>query len=693
MKRAGRKQASFTAGEIAGSLWEKDDYKYFWSGLREAVNVDVTPQGGLTLRPGLRRRALLSSSAARLFPFTASNGAAYDIVADAAEFTVYELATEHTGIAHPYSEAQLGDLNMAQLLDTGILTHVDTEPKRLKHAGPTSWTLDAAPLTGLPLYDYGGVYTNGVSAEWEIEFIGFREGDTPRNNEVVFTLTVSNIETASLRLGLTVSGPEQAASATRMRDALRALPNIAPGISVVVVDATDDRFKIIFSGTGNEGDGWAVSGRVINKADAAVVCSKKVVGVAPGEPIISAGKGYVRTAAFYQQRLLLGGLKGLPNAYLVSRAGYYYNFDQRLDTANGPFLVPMDTAGGEAIMRIIAGRDLIILTSEAEYSIADRALSKTSPPVHVEASRNGAGGRAVAENEGAILFALAEGGGIGEFRWLDTNGNYVTGDLGLLAPHLVRDVVDLAVRGKTGSQQGNRIALVRADRQMVLGTLLRDQEVTAFSRVASDGAFIAASCNGRNELATICERPAGAGLARSLEVFEEGLLLDDAVAFAFDPPAAGVNGLASFEGREVWTIGDGNVFGPFTVADGTIALPRACATVTVGRWTPPRITTLPLSREVGPKIVAIGKGRIHSVHLQLEDTTSVAISVNGGPPIDLPLFAMADIPAGASELSMGFTGLRSKRNLKGFRDDPRVTVTQVRPGRLTLKSIVVEAAL
>lgn len=690
MKRAGRKQASFAAGELAGSVWERDDYKYFWAGLREAVNIDVTPQGGLSVRPGLRRRAIVAPTAARLFPFTASNGAAYDLVASAGAFSVYQGATWRADIPHGYGAGQLGDLAMAQLLDTGILTHVDAAPARLKHAGPAAWTLEAAPLTGLPLYDYGGVYTNGVAAEWEIELIGWADG-TPSGTNVIFTLTVSGVETPSLR----TNGAGNEGTAADLQAAILALPNVAAGVTVTALSevSSTKRFRVTFSGAGNVGDGWAISGRVVNKADAAVVCSKKTVGVAAGEAIVSAERGWPRCAAIYQQRLLLGGLKSLPNTYLVSRTGSYFNFDERLDTASGPFTVPMDTPGGEAIVRMIPGRDLIILTSEAEYSIADRALSKTAPPVHVEASRNGARGRAVAENEGAVLFAFAEGGGVGEFRWTDTNGNYTTGDIGLLAPHLVSNVADLAVRGKTGSQQGNRIGLVRDDGRLVLGTLLREQEVTAYSQVASTGTFLAASCNGANELALLVERPAAGGTRRSLEVAEQGLLLDDAVTLTLDPPSAEVTGLAALEGVEVWAIGGGDVFGPFVVAGGALTLPVAVAEVTVGRWQPPRISTLPVSREVGPKIVAVARGRIHTVHLQLEDTTSVAIACNGRPARDIPLLRTGDVIAGAGELTQGFTGRRTIRNLKGWFDDPYVTITQVRPGRLGLKSIVLEAAL
>ncbi|MCJ8143814.1 hypothetical protein MKI84_12895 [Ancylobacter sp. A5.8] len=692
MKRSGRKQSAFTAGELAASVWERDDFKYFWAGLREAVNVDVTPQGGLTIRPGLRREALLPPSASRAFSFTASNGAVYDIIASDGVFSIWQGPTLMSQVGNDYSSAMLGELVMAQQLDTAILTHPLRPPRRLLHYGPSSWVLDDVPLNGIPLFDYGAAYTNGVSAEWDIELIGFREGDDPKNESVIFTLTVTGSETASLRLAGPPDAPHATLTAHAIRDAILELPNMSAGVGVGVIDAGLDRYRVYFGGAANAGDAWAVSGRVVNKADAAVVCVKRVAGVAPGEPIISYVRGWPRCAVFYQQRLMLGGLVSQPNTYMVSRTGDYFNFDERNDTAAGAFRVPMDIPGGEIIRRMVAARDLLILTNSAEYSIADREFSKTKPPVHVEASRNGLRGNGVAENEGAVLFAFARGGGVGEMRWTDVSGNYATGDLGLLAPHLVANVADLAVRGKTGSQQGNRIALVRDDHRLVLGTLLREQEVTAFSRVGSEGDFISVACNWRNELKVIVQRPLINGM-RSLESFEEGLLLDDAQSFTISPPTSLIAPLDHGDGTILWVIGDGDVFGPLTVSGGAVTLPRPVSNVTYGRWIPPWISTLPLSREVGPKTVVTGFGRIHTVHLNLEDTTSVAISVNGGPVRDVDLFRAVDISAGAPELSQGFTGQRTIRDLRGWRSDPYVTITQLRPGRLTLKSITVEAAL
>ncbi|MDZ7824063.1 MAG: hypothetical protein U5K75_08525 [Ahrensia sp.] len=156
---------------------------------------------------------------------------------------------------------------------------------------------------------------------------------------------------------------------TILRRLFLELPNVSLGLTVVSSSGNASGTKVTgnFSGNVNKGDGWAVSGRVINKTDAAILSFERTPGVAPGEPVFSADRGYAHCGTFYAQRLLIGGYKGVPNAWSFSVVGDYYNFDERFTEANGPALVPMDVPGGERIERLVAGRNLQIFTSGAEY--------------------------------------------------------------------------------------------------------------------------------------------------------------------------------------------------------------------------------------------------------------------------------------------------------------------------------------
>lgn len=674
----GRTQAAFTAGELDPYLYERTQLKYFGTGLKHAENIIITPQGGFRLRDCLRHVGALPSTAQRLFPFEASTGITYDLIFAGTSCEVWgtsaKLAT--------FTVSGIGTLNAemtaAQRLDTMLLFHRDLKSKRIRLTD-SGWVVDDLPYANLPNYDYGGVYTNGVPAKWQMEFVGL---SASAGAESVFTLTISGQETFSITYSA-----DMTALAASISAAIADLPNVQAGF--VVASPAAKKITIEFSGAGNEGDGWAVSGEVINKADAAIVSVKQVVGVSPGEPVASTARGWPQCGAFWGQRLIVGGFKSLPGAWLMSRVADYFEFNSRFSEANGPALVPMDVSGGESIEAIVPSLNLLIFTSQAEYWIAERALSRTEAPNHVQASRHGIRrGQRVVENEGAALWPHRNGATIGELRYTDVEGNFVASDISLLSPHLLQDVIDHDIRRTSNTLSCNLQAIIRGDGDARLVALLREQEVTAYTRMTTDGLFKAVARNGRNELSFIVERAGG----RMLERMEEGLLLDEAQDFTISPAANTITGLSRFNGREIYVIGDGNVFGPYMVASGSVTLPIAVSAVTVGTWKPPIVDTLPPPRDIGPNTVLKRKARIHTVHISIADTTSIAISTNGGPlmPVDLHRFgASADVP----ELSQGVTGTIKVTGLRGYSDAPFVRISQLRPGRLNVRSITVETAL
>lgn len=672
--RPGRTQAAFTAGELDPRLHDRTSLKYFSTGLKHAENIVITPQGGLRLSDGLRLVGDLPAGADRVFPFDASNGESFDLVFSGTTCQVWTEAALSTSFSVAGVAGILNEMTFAQRFDTMLLFHRDMKSQRIRLM-PGGWTVDDLPYANLPRYDYGAVYTNGVPAVWRLEFVGL-------DSSTVFTLTVSQQETSSITYNATMATLVASISA-----AIGSLPNVDSGF--VVASPSANIVTVTFSGAGNEGDGWAVSGEIVNKADAAIVASKTTVGVAPGEPIMSTERGWPQCGAFWQQRLLVGGMKGLPNAWLMSRTGDYFEFNDRFTEANGPALVPMDVAGGETIEAIVPSLNLLIFTSQAEYWIAERALSRIEAPNHVQASRHGSNrGLPVTENEGAAIFCHKNRSTIGELRYTDVEGNFVATDISLLAPHLLQNVRDMAVRRTTENISCNLQAIVLETGEARLVSLLREQEVTAYARRTSHGQFKRVSRNGRNQLSFIMDRNG----TRTLERMEPGLLLDEAIDLTLSPSSDIVTGLERYEGREIWAIGDDDVFGPYTVAGGEITLPKPVSDVTVGTWKAPVVDTLPPPRDIGPNVVLKRKARIHTVHIALDDTTSLAISTNGGPLKEVSLFrygVLADVP----ELSQGYTGIIKIAGLRGYADEPFVRISQLRPGRLNIRSITVETAL
>lgn len=681
--RPGRRQAAFHSGELDPLLYEREELEVFGTGVAYAENVDIAPQGGFRQRDGLRDLGSLSADAARLFTFTASDGSAYDLAFRPGQFSAWGASgLLQTVSITDLSSAMLPNISSAQWLDTMLIFHPDFQTSRVKFAGPTSWSVDTAPFERIPTYDYGAdvhgnPYTNGVASVWQLEFVGLVDQET------VFILTVSGQDTESItyhNVAVDLAG--------FTNNALSSLPNLAAGYTVTVID-TDPNIKlaITFSGADNLGDRWAVSARIVNKDDAAVLSTKTTAGVTPGEPVFSADRGWPSCGAFYNQRTLLGGFRSLPNAWMFSHQADYYNFDDRFTDATGPALVPMDVPGGERIRAIVPSLDLVILTSGGEYWLADRALSKTQPPNHVQASTNGvAAGVPVVANEGALLYMHPDRGVLSEFRYTDTQGNFVSTDLSLFASHLFEDVVDLATRRGSVSTDGNLLLVVGGDGQARQATILRQQNIMGVGRFTSaEASFKAVAVNGRNEASWIVARPSGRRFERS----EDNLLLDEAIDWTGTETKTIT--IARFANRTgIWAIADGDVFGPFDVgAGGVITLPVSVTAATIGSWSPPIVTTLPVSSEVGQNTVVKKRRRIHSVTLSVLDTTSVAIATNGGQARDIDLRRYGQA-ADVGELEAGYTGELTVRGLTGFAEQPNVTVTQLRPGRLNVRSITIE---
>jgi hypothetical protein len=103
-------------------------------------------------------------------------------------------------------------------------------------------------------------------------------------------------------------------------------------------------------------------------------------------------------------------------------------------------------------------------------------------------------------------------------------------------------------------------------------------------------------------------------------------------------------------------------------------------------------TTLPLPRERAEGVVVKRKGRIHTLKIDVEDTTSIAIQANGGKLYDIDLTRYGMVST-APELMQGVTGTLTISGLTGWSDLPQITITQTRPGRLTVRSITTEARL
>lgn len=586
------------------------------------------------------------------------------------------------------ADALIGTLDVQQRFDTMLLFHDDLRSLRLtRNASDHDWPCDPIPYEGTPQVDLGGAYDNAVVDRWNV-YLRYPSSDSPHAGgaNVLVVFNVDGEETEAVNTGAPDWGDFEAA----IKDAIEALPSLSAGVTITVTGAGSLVTIVIeFTGAGNEG-AHLLTARVVNTGEAAATAAHTSIGRPGGELLMSAQRGWPACATFYQDRLIKGGFKARPGAVLASVTGEYYDDNIEVAAASGAILVNLDTDGAEKLHHLTRAKHLIMFTTDAEYFVSDRELNRQATPNIVNSSRNGsATGVPVVESEGDLIYVSRNRSMIYGSSYDDVSQAYVSEPLSLLASHMVNGIVDAALQRAAIGTDAARHWLVREGGDMVPGIMIRNQEIVAYVRWETAGAVRSVCVDGANIPHVLAERTVNGAPELFLESLEQGLVFDATVDFVFDPPSDQVSGLTMHAGAQVWAMADGFAVGPLTVsASGLVTLPLAASVVSVGRWTPPRAITLPIPSDVAERVVVQRPKRVHTVRLDVMDTTSLAIGANGQPAREVALYRAGD-PTDIAQSP--YTGIVTVPGLTGFSDTGEVEITQARPGHLQWRSITVEA--
>lgn len=647
------------------------------------IMLAVAPPSSTTFTIGTVTALLESFSlVVRLRRFGVTRSEAYVLAMSNGHVDVFE-AGIYVGCASlPHSGAQIGQVTFTQRFDVMLLWHQDVAPWRLlRSSGDHDWQSEAIAWSNIPTADLGGTYTNAVAEKWAV----YLTYSAIANEQ--FVVNIDGDDTNAI----TIPGvPNWPVTATDLQNAINALPSIGSGVTVTQVAGSGvTTFEVTFGGI-NAGQPFAVTGRVISTLNAAITTGRRVKGVRAGEPIMSALRGWPQCGVFYGDRLFLGGFKAKPSAYAASAPGEYFDLNIEVSAASGPILDNLDTDGPEEILHFVRSKQLVAMTDSNGRYLSNRAITRTDPRNWVFSTNDGiAESLDAVESESSIIFVNNERTALLAATYSDTTLGYDVAPISLLASHLIDNIVSMALQKAATQTDSQRLWMVRSDGLMIVGLLIRNQDVTAFVRWPTDGFVRSVSVDANNVVVIAVERQV-AGVARLIfETVDPSIIFDQAIAQTFGSPATIVTGLSPLNGATVWAIADGFVDGPFTVAGGQITLSQAATSVTVGRWTAPVLTTLPLSTVInGEDVVLKRPKRVHTVKAKLLGTTSIAIGANNQPAVDIPLQRLGD-PIDAPPKSQEY--LLEVAGLEGFSDTGQVTITQKRPGTLKISGLTTEA--
>lgn len=525
MPRTRTLKTSFTAGEVSSRLLGRGDLRAFDNGALRLRNVVIQPTGGVTRRAGLAH-VDGARGPGRLVAFEFNTEQTYLLAFSAGHVDIYRDDARLARLAAPWTADQLAHITWTQSADTLLVCHPDVPPRRLTRTGAEDWR-----LSDWPFHREGAVIHQPF----------YRFGDP----EV--TLTPSG----------TAGAIEIAASAPVFR-------------------------------AGHNGQRFRLHGRQVQVTHvlAPTRALATVIEDLPGtgttrvwdEASFSPARGWPVSAAFHQDRLVIGGSRDLPNRLWLSRSADLWNFD--LGTGQDDEAIEFAILSDQinAIRAVFSGRHLQVFTSGAEWMVTGDPLTPQNIQIHRQTRVGSPVDRAVPPRDvdGATLFVSRNGREIREFLYADTEQAYRAIDLSLLAGHLIDRPLD-----QDFDARRRLLLVVMGNGTLAALTVYRAEQVIAWTRLETAGAIRAVAVVG--EAVYVLVERAGRW---SIERFEDGLDLDAALEGESDPPTAVWSGLDHLEGHRVRVVADGAPVAPRTVVDGTITIDAPAHRIAAGSALP-----------------------------------------------------------------------------------------------------------
>ena len=399
------------------------------------------------------------------------------------------------------------------------------------------------------------------------------------------------------------------------------------------------------------------------------------------EAIMSATRGWPQALTFHQGRLWLGGFRSRPATVLSSKVADFFNLNTGTALDDEAVYVTIDSDQVNGIRQMAAGRTLQVFTSGAEFAV------NVAPPITPkniafdEQTRRGIDPFVpLAELDGAQLFVQRGGTAIRQFLYGNVEAAYSAELVSLLAPHLIRAPRELAARKGQATDDADHVLLVNADGNPSVLTMLRAQEIIAFTRWTTQGQVLSACALQSGQVFLAVRR----NNTVRVELWDEACLTDAAVRRTTGAPFTSMTGLAHLNGLTCQVVVDGAYLGTVVPAGGSATLPRAAqGWAEIGLGFTPRVTPMPIEPR-DPAGSLIGK-KCRVVEATARVAGAGLFELRGQP---LVLRRLGSAPASPLDSPPPIaTQDVTLRGLAGWRERHALDITQTVPGPFHLLAL------
>jgi hypothetical protein len=717
MRKLRLAKTDFTAGELDPLLLSREDIKAFAKGLARLRNWTQLDSGAIRRRPGSKYiDDLLADTILKPFAFGQDQDYVFafsNTRADIYNADTEALATSVTGA--PWATSQLTRLYTAQSADTMIVCHPDMAMQRILRTGASSFTLSdftfesnsAGTKTYQPYYKFAddavtltpsaitgtGVTLTASSSVFSSDHNGtilrYKEKEiliTGYTSGTVLTGTVREklpgnitaVDTTAETLTVTAHGYETGESTTYTSGGTL-IGGLTSATVYYIIKVDADTVKLATSAAN------AIAGTSINltgTGDGTLLGS-----VDWEEQVFSDVRGYANTAIFHEGRLWFCGTKSLPSHVFGSKVDAFFNFDVGTGLDDESIQVAIRSEQIGEIRGVASLRHLQIFTDQAEFyvpSSENHPLTPAAFSVQVQ-TRYGSGYVTPQPFDGATLYVQKGGKAIREFLYRDTEAAYSSGNVSILAPHLIISPVDMAVLYGSETRPEQYAYIVNSDGTMAQFHSIRDEAVAGFALWDTDGLYKSVCVVG-NKLFVAVQRTLDSVSTRTLEVFEDDRALDCSLdGTSVSATVTFTDVVPHLANMDVQVVSGNLYLGEFTAgATGTVVVEDEVTEMTAGLDYTPNFTTLPVASALNDGSLLGEIVRLVKCVMVLD--TTVECVVNSQRLI------IRQVTDDLSEDPTPFTG-RKEFTLRGYSRDGQFSVEQEVPLTITVLGFNLEVAV
>lgn len=574
-------QESFTRGELSPRLDARTNLEQYEIGLKKAKNAIIHQEGGISNRMGLEYCGFVkyNDKFTRTMRFTFNSSQSYMLefgdkyirfLKDGA-YIIYPNEHEKAGqiveIETPYSAEDLPYIKRSQSGDVLTLTHLNYPTKNLMRFSHYDWRLENAvfkPEVEAP---------QNLRATWK----GSTSSNTRTYSYVVCAVNPESSEESERSNVAEVLGHREANWTVEEYVTL----------NWEAVEGVKE-YNIYRNVNG-------IYGYVGTSEGTSFTDDKIEPDLSSCAPVVKdpfENNQYPACSCYFQQRRIMADLPDNPQSLVTSQTAAINNFNvSRPLIATDAVTINLDT--NEEIMHVIPMKDLIVLTTDAEWKVngSDGVFQANPAPVATIQSCNGSSHVEPVVSGSMIIFVESGGSVVRDLGYDLMTDKYDGDELSIFSNHLFegKEICCIAYAKKPY----RLVFVIFTDGTCAVMTYNKKQKLCGWTEFITDGKFLWCDVvrEGLEDVAYfVIEREINGEKVKYIERTKtriinnakDAFLVDCGLEGKFDEAVNEIYGLDHLEGKEVIVNADGGIQLGLVVQDGKITLKKSAKSVIVG---------------------------------------------------------------------------------------------------------------